>query len=346
MKAPVSDSSDASVMEVVRARKVCTVPQQLLKSYELPALRNSRTVPKRYEETKPVKVQNFTHQRIMDLGELINRQTREESVKLQQVAVEKAVAETWEAAKELKIQAVREALDEAKVQHEKQLQQLRQQHERSITEKTLAVQTKMQNKMREMIEAEKIQAAAELKATVEQVKEKCSLELQEAVESARIQELKVAEQERKQLLQEAAEKLAKTREALATEQDLALAAFDKKKENEKAAAVLKAQTAEKEVGAAAVAAVQRQHVVEIEKLEKAIISVHKKVEKKEKEVARVQTKREQLYDELIKVQANYQEFIDRHPMFDPGQSRYLLLDVESNPNVVNPRNDVPSTTHS
>lgn len=54
-----------SSAEIVRARRACTVPQQLLRRYELPTLSTQHPVPRRYEETKPVKVQNFTHQRIM-----------------------------------------------------------------------------------------------------------------------------------------------------------------------------------------------------------------------------------------------------------------------------------------
>lgn len=56
-----------SSVEIVRARRTCAVPQQLLRSYELPNIPNTRAVPKRYEETKPVMVQNFTHQRIMGM---------------------------------------------------------------------------------------------------------------------------------------------------------------------------------------------------------------------------------------------------------------------------------------
>ena len=58
-------SLDMSAVEIIRARRSCTVPQQLLKSRELPKLPNTRAVPRRYEETKPVQVQNFTHQRII-----------------------------------------------------------------------------------------------------------------------------------------------------------------------------------------------------------------------------------------------------------------------------------------
>ena len=69
---------------------------------------------------------------IIDLGELINRQSKDESAKARQVAVEKAVADTWEAAQELKIQAVKEALAKVQTQHDKQMRKLAKQHERAL----------------------------------------------------------------------------------------------------------------------------------------------------------------------------------------------------------------------
>lgn len=46
--------------------------------------------------------------------------------------VEKAVADTWEAAHEVKMQAVQDALEKANVKHEKQLRKLARQHERTL----------------------------------------------------------------------------------------------------------------------------------------------------------------------------------------------------------------------
>lgn len=51
---------------------------------------------------------------------------------MKQQAVEKAIAETWEAAHEIKMQAVKEALQKAQGQHEKQLKKLSKKHERAI----------------------------------------------------------------------------------------------------------------------------------------------------------------------------------------------------------------------
>ena len=65
----LTKSFDMSAAEIVRARRTCTVPIQLLRSFQLPSLSSAPPVPKRYEETKPVKVQNFTHQRIIGMLE-------------------------------------------------------------------------------------------------------------------------------------------------------------------------------------------------------------------------------------------------------------------------------------
>lgn len=48
------------------------------------------------------------------------------------MAVEKAVASTWEDAHQIKVEAVQEALNALQIQHEKQLKKLSRQHERRV----------------------------------------------------------------------------------------------------------------------------------------------------------------------------------------------------------------------
>ena len=67
-----------------------------------------------------------------DLGELINRQSKDESVKVRQDAIERAVADAWEAAQEIKVKAVKDAVEKAQVQHEKQLRRVARQHDRAL----------------------------------------------------------------------------------------------------------------------------------------------------------------------------------------------------------------------
>lgn len=69
---------------------------------------------------------------ITDLGELINRSSRDESEKSHHAAVEKAIADTWESAHQIKLQAVQDALQKAQLLHEKQTRQLIRQHKRAI----------------------------------------------------------------------------------------------------------------------------------------------------------------------------------------------------------------------
>lgn len=68
----------------------------------------------------------------LDLGEFINRQSREETDKSRQLAVEKAVADTWDAAHSIKTQAVKEAIEKTQAQHEKQIRRLARQHDRAV----------------------------------------------------------------------------------------------------------------------------------------------------------------------------------------------------------------------
>lgn len=69
----------------------------------------------------------------IDLGELISRQARAETVKAHKLMIEKAVADTWEEADKEKVKAVEETLEKTQIKHEKQLRRLSKQHERALT---------------------------------------------------------------------------------------------------------------------------------------------------------------------------------------------------------------------
>lgn len=64
-----------------------------------------------------------------------------------------------------------------------------------------------------------------------------------------------------------------------------------------------------------------------------------KISERNRVIQRVQKKREELYDELLRVQADYQDFIDKYPRFDPGQTGYLLPDFRQFSNIENPYTD-------
>ena len=69
---------------------------------------------------------------VADLGELISRQSFEESEKRKHDAVEEAVNETWEAAHKIKKQAIEETEIKAKTAHEKVIRKINKQHERTL----------------------------------------------------------------------------------------------------------------------------------------------------------------------------------------------------------------------
>ena len=140
---------------------------------------------------------------------------------------------------------------------------------------------------------------------------------------------------------EAAHTLQVTKDQLAEREKQSLAELEKKKEEEKLVAVKETETKERENKADALNELKQHHLAEIKQLEDNINDLHVTLKEREQFVVRVQHKREQLYDELLKVQADYQNFIDKHPLFDPGQTGYLLQNVQANPAIINPYTDNP-----
>lgn len=130
--------------------------------------------------------------------------------------------------------------------------------------------------------------------------------------------------------------LAKTKNDMMEEKRLALSTLAKKKEMEKVEAVKVAHVQEQEIRQNQIESLKREHSLEIEKHIQDQKGIDSQISGRDNEIAEVQRKREQIYDELIKVQADFQNFIDRSPLFDSGQTGYLLRDIRANPNVINP----------
>ena len=119
-----------------------------------------------------------------------------------------------------------------------------------------------------------------------------------------------------------------------------------KKEAEKFAAVKAAHEKERAIRVKEIAELKELHVVEVAKIEEEIVKIESQISGRDQEIERIQRKREVLFDELVKVQADYQEFVDKHPLFDPGQSGYMVPSWQANPNVENPYNESPAFPRS
>lgn len=95
---------------------------------------------------------------------------------------------------------------------------------------------------------------------------------------------------------------------------------------------------EREVAQAKLEEVEKCHAHEVTRLKAETVARDKIIETHKEEMETIQLKCEEIYDELLKVQGDYQDFVDRHPLFDPGQTNYLLPDFVEMSNVENPYN--------
>lgn len=135
---------------------------------------------------------------------------------------------------------------------------------------------------------------------------------------------------------EAAKQLQETKTNLEDMKRIALLELEAKKDHEKVEAVNVSKAEEREFRDIALATLKQAHAVAVQRLEQSIAEIQCEISERDQAIESVQQKREQLFSELFQVQADYQDFIDRHPLFDPGQTDYLLPDLNANPNVINP----------
>lgn len=118
------------------------------------------------------------------------------------------------------------------------------------------------------------------------------------------------------------------------------------KDNERKKEVEEVKAEGERVKAAEIADLKRTHTAAIDVLKQEIVTLNNVILSRESVINKLQSRREQLYDELVKVHADYQDFINRHPMFDPGQTKYLLPDFWANSDALDPRLDAPTILRS
>lgn len=130
------------------------------------------------------------------------------------------------------------------------------------------------------------------------------------------------------------------------EKETALAELHEIKETQRKQEVESAKAAAETIRLAQISELQKQHKQSLIDAEAILKLETLKIDERNSVIETLQRKRELLYDELVKVHADYQDFINKHPLFDPGQTDYLLHDFKANIRIENPYTDTTATKYS
>lgn len=294
-------------------------------SLALPAVNpRQNTVPKRYEETRPVQIQGFAHTKIIGLGQELYRQAVEKADHEKQTAVRLAEQAVFEEAEQLKAIALTKAREDAAIEHEKSTKKLKKAHEKAMKEEALRVEMEMTKLAIEQVKEERTEGEKRLRKAVVETEEKCYQQRLAAVAEARNEEKKIAADEASRVARANQQKFDNAMSQAAADKQQALRDLQHEKDIEKAKAVQDAEARERRMAREKSESVSRQY-------EAVINDLRNEIENNKREIQNLDdtiVDKEKLIDTLktcvLETRKDFQDFIDSLPPYDKRQAEFMI----------------------
>ncbi|XP_033633575.1 uncharacterized protein C6orf163 homolog [Asterias rubens] len=281
-------------------------------------------IPLRYEDSKPVQVQMYTHQNILDIGQNIHNHWESQAENDKDTAISAAEHKVWLEAEHMKSVALEKCRELAKIELEKAVSNLKISNEKSLKEEALRVEGIMTKQANEQVRHEKETGEKILRDTVEKVRVQGVKEKEEAVAVARKEEVEIARKETERVARVTADRESQTAKTTAQDKSQALQALEERMKQERIEAVLSAQREERRIAAIELGRVKTLHQSEIQKLRETIQKLELRNQETLKEVDRECEVKKQWEEKYNEMKNSYQLFINKTKGFDQGQADFLL----------------------
>lgn len=281
-------------------------------------------VPRRYEETRPVVIQDFTHRKIVGIGHdiqrrLLDRLEREKTETVQ--AAEEAVRKEAEKHKKSAVRRVRE---EGIEQLQQRIEEERKVFEQKIKEECLKVEMVLQKQSIEQVQEERAKAEKTLKDTTKKMEVRCVQDLKEAVALARKEEKTIAAEQLEQLTQKHAAELEKSKKDAAEDKAWELASLTAYKDLQREKAVKETHEKEQKIAKEKLERLKHENDAALARDYNKVLEHVVEVEELKAEIANLKKEKERVGEYLMVTRKHFQDFINRMREFDAGQSDYML----------------------
>ncbi|XP_064631013.1 uncharacterized protein C6orf163 homolog [Lineus longissimus] len=289
-----------------------------------PAFTRYHGVPRRYEETKPVMVQNFTHKKILDIGYSIHQRSQGQLEREKEQAVQEAEERLWEHAEKVKYETLDKLREKLSVEHEKAVKKLKKEHEKAIKEEALRVESIMQQLAIEQVKEERAAGEKRLTAAVKATEERCHQELLTAVAAARAEEKDMAAKEAARKAKEFKDKFDCAMANAAQEKERALVTLAEEKDWERQEAITRTRQFEQKQAAQRLAEVTASFEGRIKVIKHKLSRKQDEIYALQGELTRVTDLRMTAELELYETRAAFQKYINYVNSFIPGQADYQM----------------------
>ncbi|KAL5015836.1 hypothetical protein ScPMuIL_005425 [Solemya velum] len=281
-------------------------------------------VPRRYEETRPVVIQEYAHRKILGIGHNLHCHSVSKSEQERLNAVHSAERQIWQQADQLKAVAVQKAREEAAIEQDLAIRKLSKQHEKKLKEEALRVEMAMQKLTMEQIKQEREEAAKQLKETIKQVEEQGHAKLQKAVEQVRQEERRNATAAAEKISKSHAQAIEQLNKKATDEKHQALQSLHEAKDNERIVAVKKTEEEHRRIILETINKLTQKYENEINNLKNIIALKNAETKKLLATIDTIKVTKEELRQKVISLRDEFQIFINKCGQFNPGQSDYMI----------------------
>ncbi|XP_006815474.1 uncharacterized protein C6orf163-like [Saccoglossus kowalevskii] len=281
-------------------------------------------IPLRYEDSKPVQVQEYAHTTIVRIGDTIHKDLLDELENDKKQTIEAAKAAVWQEAEQIKADALEKSRQYAKIDREKAINNLKKVHEKALKEEALRVEGEMQKLTIDQVTAEREMGEKKVTQAIAKTKNEGVLAKTKAVREARCEEKKIAKDAAEILAKQVAQREEETAKRVAEEKQKALKELQDKLVREKERAVSETMNRERKVAAAEVASIKAAHSQQVNYLEYQIRTHYINHQEALKEITRLEKEKAQLQEEYTELKQEFQSFINKSSGFEEGQADFLL----------------------
>ncbi|CAH1784278.1 unnamed protein product [Owenia fusiformis] len=284
-----------------------------------------KAVPRRYEETKPVIVQDFSHRKIINIGQEIQKRTIKIAEEEKELVRQETERRIWDEAHGLQKEAVERTKQKCKNEQEKSEKKLMKTYDKKINSEILRVMGEQQKIAFNQVQDERSAGEKRLKDAVSVTEERCHQELLDAVAKARAEERKIAADEATRVAQQHAMKFAEALAACAADKQSALEQLTEKMTAIKVDAVRVARAQEQEIAAQKLADMKNYYEHQISVLKETIQGRIAEIDQLHNDIKELEILKAKVEKELKSTRNEFQNFIDMcSKKYDRGQSEFMI----------------------
>ncbi|KAM5166793.1 uncharacterized protein C6orf163 homolog [Callospermophilus lateralis] len=287
---------------------------------------------KRIHDYKPFKTRFYTHKDILDIGaNILNKEERYQEISFKERIV-KAEAKVWNQANELQKQAVDKVFEDLTAKHKFEIQVLEEKHQKDLQDMEAKTKTEMFRNMSNEMKRENMAAEQRMVHRIQRIMMECHREKMEAVEKAREEERRIAQDLLEAQKSKAMDELLNTGASIIKDQRMNFNQIIREKEHEMNIYYGIAQKQKQEEAQEVLQEAEKTHQATLGNVMDKLVNTQGELLSIVNQLGIMTNWKDFLEEELQETRAAFQKYIDyTFPQLSPGQADFIMPERRKTP---------------